>query len=321
MKVLVVGGAGYIGSHVVYELLKENNEVIVFDNLSTGHRSFVPESAKFYLGDITSYEDLENIFSNEEIDLVMHFAGKIRVDESVSKPLMYYYNNVEGVRILLDVMRKYNCKKIVFSSSAAVYGEAVNGVCFEDDYKLPINPYGETKLIGERLIESSRVAYGIEYVIFRYFNVAGADSSLEIGLKSNLITHLIPKAIKEALDNGLLKVFGTDYDTKDGTCVRDYIHVSDIAKAHVLGAYHLINNKGSNIFNLGSNSGYSVLEVINEVNNIIPVKFENAPRREGDPAILIANSKRANDILNWKASKDLSEMIKSDLAFRKLNNK
>src|SRR5690554_5810500 len=318
MRVLVVGGAGYIGSHVVYELLRDGKEVMVFDNLSTGHREFVPDKVKFYLGDITVKEDLVNVFKQEKIDIVMHFAGKIRVDESVSKPLMYYYNNVEGLRILLEVMEEFKVKNIVFSSSAAVYGEALNDVCFEDDHKLPINPYGETKLIGERLIESTYLAHGINYVIFRYFNVAGADSSLEIGLKSKLITHLIPKAIDVALTEGSkLKVFGSDYNTKDGTCIRDYIHVTDIAKAHVLGAYHLIDGKDSNVFNLGSNSGYSVLEVINEVNNVIPVEYEVAERRDGDPAVLIANAERAKTVLNWKITKDLNEMIKSDLNYRR----
>lgn len=321
MKVLVVGGAGYIGSHVVYELLRDNKEVIVFDNLSTGHLDFIPKGVKFYQGDITIKEDLDQVFSSEKIDVVMHFAGKIRVDESVEKPLMYYYNNVEGLRVLLEVMKNHQVKNIVFSSSAAVYGEPLNGICFEYDLKSPINPYGETKLIGEKLLESARIAHDINYVIFRYFNVAGADSSLEIGLKSNLITHLIPKAIKEALVEGELKIFGNDYNTKDGTCIRDYIHVTDIAKAHVLGAYHLMNNQSSEIFNLGSNNGYSVLEVINEVNQIIPVKSVISNRRAGDPAVLIANSTRAREILNWEITKDLSEMIKSDLSYRKTLNK
>lgn len=317
MKVLVVGGAGYIGSHVVYELLRDNHEVIVFDNLSTGNREFVPSGVKFHLGDITNYNDLVNVFNNNEIDIVMHFAGKIRVDESVVKPLEYYHNNVEGLRLLLQVMTENNVKNIVFSSTAAVYGEPENGVCREDDLKAPINPYGETKLIGENLIINTHKAHDLNYVIFRYFNVAGADISREIGLKSKLITHLIPKAIDVALKNEEIKIFGNDYNTNDGTCIRDYIHVSDIAHAHVLGAKHLINGNESNIFNLGSNKGYSVLEVIDEVNKIIPLKSVLAERRLGDPGVLIAESSKANKVLKWEPRYSLKEMIESDLSFRK----
>lgn len=318
MNILVVGGAGYIGSHAVYELLRDGNNVVVLDNLSTGDKSFVPENVKLYVGDIRKSSDIDNVFINEKIDLVMHFAAKIVVPESVEFPLEYYHNNVEGVRLLLDSMVRHGVKNIVFSSTAAVYGEPSEGVCYEDDYKLPINPYGESKLACERLIHWTSNAHDLNYVIFRYFNVAGADDSLEIGLKKDLVTHLIPVAIQAALGiRKELKIFGDDYKTNDGTAVRDYIHVTDLAKAHVLGAKYLINGGKSDVFNLGSNSGYSVLEVVNAANEITKIPYSFDERRAGDPAMLIANIDKATKTLNWKPLKSLKEMIESDLAYRK----
>ncbi len=317
MKVLVVGGAGYIGSHTVYELLRANHEVIVLDNLSTGHREFVPKEVKFYLGDITKKDDVERVFNQESIDAVMHFAAKIVVPESVEKPLDYYYNNLEGVRVLLESVVRHNVKKFVFSSTAAVYGEA-KGVCHEDDVTMPINPYGETKLSVEKMIKWTANASGLKYVIFRYFNVAGADKTLEIGYKSNRPTHLIPIANEAALGiRDHLDIYGTDYETKDGTCVRDYIHVSDLAQAHVLGVEYLSKGGNSQTMNLGSNEGYSVLEVVKTVEQVIPIKYNFAERRPGDPAVLIASNDKAKSVLGWEPKLSLKDMIVSDLNYHK----
>ena len=317
MKVLVVGGAGYIGSHTVYELLRANHQVVVFDNLSTGHQEFVPKGATFYQGDITNKKALDTVFENEKIDAVMHFAAKIIVPESVTEPLSYYYNNVEGVRVLLSSMKDYGIKQFIFSSTAAVYGEA-NGVCHEEDQAKPINPYGETKLAVEKMTKWAAQAHGMRYVIFRYFNVAGADKTLEIGYKAKKPTHLIPIANEAALGiRDHLDVYGDDYDTKDGTCIRDYIHVSDLAQAHVLGVEYLNNGGASETMNLGSNQGFSNMEVVKTLESMHPLKYQYAPRRAGDPAILIASNDRAKKILGWEPKRTLADMIKSDLEFHK----
>jgi len=323
MKVLVVGGAGYIGSHVVYELIRDNNEVIVMDNLSTGKKEMVHKDAKFYFGDITKMEDLENVFKNEKgIDVVMHFAAKLIVPESVKQPLEYYYNNVEGVRLLLEVMIEYNVKNIVFSSTAAVYGEPTKPVCEEDDVTFPINPYGASKLATEDMIKWVSNAYDMNYCIFRYFNVAGADESLEIGLDKDNITHLVPIVTQTILGlRDKMKIFGDDYDTEDGTCIRDYIHVTDLAQAHILGAKYIINNNQSLLVNLGSNNGYSVKEVIDIASKYGVVNYDVEGRREGDPAKLIASNYKAKEILGWTPKYNLDDMIKTDLKFRRKINK
>jgi len=319
MKVLVIGGAGYIGSHAVYELIHDNHEVIIMDNLSTGKKEMIHKKAKFYLGDITKKQELVEILKKEDnIDVVMHFAAKLIVPESLKIPLEYYHNNVEGVRIMLEVMNEFNIKNIVFSSTAAVYGEPVNFVCSEEDITIPVNPYGESKLACEKLIKWASLAHNMNYCIFRYFNVAGADESLEIGLVKDNITHIIPIAIQTALGiRSEMAIFGDDYDTLDGTCIRDYIHVTDLAKAHILGAKYLIQNNKSLLVNLGSNSGYSVKEVIATVEKFLPVNYKIADRRAGDPAKLIASNKLAKKLLNWDPIFNLEDMIKSDMEFRK----
>lgn len=321
MKVCVIGGAGYIGSHAVYELIRDNNEVVVIDNLSTGLRKAVHKDAKFYEGDITVKEDLVRIFeaecSKKPFDVVMHFAAKLIVPESVSMPLEYYHNNVEGLRIMLEVMKEFNIKNVVFSSTAAVYGEPVHEVCSEDDRTKPINPYGATKLACEEMIKWVSAAYGMNYCIFRYFNVAGADKSLEIGLEKDNLTHLVPITIQTALGiREKMQVYGNDYDTKDGTCVRDYIHVSDLAYAHVLGAKYISENNKSILVNLGSNEGYTVKEVIDEVSKIRHVNYEYVERRAGDPAKLIASNSKAKEILGWTPKYTLKDIIETDMAFR-----
>lgn len=316
MKVLVVGGAGYIGSHAVNELIKDGQDVVIYDNLSSGYMDLVHPKAKFYLGDIRDKAQLSSVFKQEKIDLVMHFAAKIIVPESVKEPLEYYSNNVEGVRIMLEVMKEHDVNKIVFSSTAAVYGEA-SGVCYENSETKPINPYGETKLACEKLISWVANAHGFTYVIFRYFNVAGADPSLRIGLMKDQLTHLIPVAIQGII--GLrekLVVYGDDYPTKDGTCIRDYIHVADLAYAHVLGAHYLMNGGSSETINLGSNAGFTVLEVAQAVNEIAPLKVEIGPRRDGDPAELIASNEKARTILKWEPKYTLKDIVMHDYLYR-----
>jgi UDP-glucose 4-epimerase len=317
MRVLVVGGAGYIGSHTVYELIKDHQEVIILDNLSSGYMELVHPEAKFYPGDIRLKADVVNVFKKEKIDVVMHFAAKIIVPESVQIPLEYYYNNVEGVRVLLEVMNEFNVKKFVFSSTAAVYGEA-SGVCQEDIVTKPINPYGETKLACEKMISWVANAHDFKYVVFRYFNVAGADKSLKIGLMKDQLTHLIPVAIQGIIGiRDHLTIYGNDYPTKDGTCIRDYIHVSDLAYAHVLGAHYLFDGGKSETINLGSSTGYTVLEVAQAVNDIAPLKVVIGPRRDGDPAELIASNEKARRILKWVPKYSLKDIVLSDYNYRK----
>ena len=329
MKVLVIGGAGYIGSHAVLELIKDHNEVVIMDNLSTGRKSSVNKDSKFYFGDITKKDDLVKVFSEEcsikPFDVVMHFAAKLLVNESVEHPLEYYHNNVEGVRLMLEVMNKFNIKNIIFSSTAAVYGNPTGEECNEDDMLKPVNPYGETKLVCENMIKWVSKAHNLNYGIFRYFNVAGADDSLEIGYNYDrrIITHLIPIVAEVALGyREKLLVYGDDYETNDGTCVRDYVHVSDLAHAHVLGAHYLVDRNDCFIINIGSNDGYSVKEIIDETKKIIPIKYEIQSRREGDPAKLIASNEKAKNILGWAPQHGLEEIIKSDIAYRKkISNK
>ena len=285
MKVLVVGGAGYIGSHAVLELIKDHHNVLVFDNLTSGFEDMVSEHATLIVGDIRDKNALDNVFKkHNDIDVVMHFAAKIVVPESVEKPLEYYSNNVEGVRVLLESMQENNIKNIVFSSTAAVYGEA-SGVCFEDDNTNPINPYGRTKLMGENLLNDwSNAKQGRHAVALRYFNPVGADPSGEIGedpydTPNNLMPFISQTAVGR---RDYLQVFGNDYDTRDGTCIRDYIHVCDLASAIVKAVEEGPTNTPYEC--LGSNTGWSVLEVLDVMEQVTGKKLNRvvAPRREGD---------------------------------------
>jgi UDP-glucose 4-epimerase len=321
MNVLVVGGAGYIGSHVVYELIKENHNVVVFDNLSSGYLDFIHPKAEFIAGDITSSADVNKALSLKKYDVVMHFAAKIVVPESIEFPDVYYQNNVYGTKVLLDGVKKYKVPHFIFSSSAAVYGEG-NGVCSESDTLNPINPYGETKVVCENMIKWYSSYANFSYICFRYFNVAGADPSLKIGLKKDQITHLIPLAVQTLLGTrNELVIYGVDYPTPDGTCIRDYIHVSDLARAHVLGATYLVNGGQSDIFNLGSSTGYSVSEVVNATKKIGSLKYTYGSRRFGDPAMLIANVSKVQRVLNFNPIYDLNSMITSDIAYRQTLSK
>jgi len=323
MKVLVVGGAGYIGSHTTYELIRAGHEVVVFDNLSTGTRSSVHPQAKFELGDIRCKDDITRVLeaearSGNPIDVAMHFAAKLIVPESLSQPLAYYENNVEGLRTMLEALVECGVRNVVFSSTAAVYGEPVSPECREDDPTEPINPYGETKLACEKMIRWVAAAHGLNYCILRYFNVAGADDSLEIGLDKDQLTHLIPLVMQTALGlRDRLSIFGSDYDTPDGTCIRDYIHVTDLAQAHILGAGYIMENNSSLLANLGSGTGFSVRQVVDAALELFDVPYEYAARRAGDPAKLIANIERARTVLGWEPQRDLTCILKSDYDFRR----
>lgn len=303
-KVLVCGGAGYIGSHVVRALLDKGYEVVVLDNLSTGHRAAVPEAAAFEQCDIRDAAGLERMFlRHEDIDCVMHFCANSLVGESMEKPIEYYDNNVGGTLCLLRSMINNNVKHFIFSSTAATYGEPDHFPIDEDTSKNPTNTYGATKLAVEEMLKWMEVAYGLHYKVFRYFNASGAHPSGEIGEDHSPETHLIPLILKTAQGvRDKIYVFGDDYPTEDGSCIRDYIHVMDIAEAHILGMEELFENETSDVYNLGNGNGFSVLEVIDKVKAITGKDFEVeiAERRAGDPAILIASSEKAQKALGWK---------------------
>ena len=315
MKVLVLGGAGYIGSHTVKALCEENIDVVVADNLVTGHIEAVDSRAKFYKGDIRDINFLDDLFSKEKIDAVIHFAAYSLVGESVTDPLKYYDNNLCGTKVLLESMVKNNVDKIVFSSTAATYGEPENIPILESDRTEPTNPYGETKLSMEKMFKWTANAHGLRFVSLRYFNACGADESGKIGEAHNPETHLIPIILQ--VPNGqreFVSIFGNDYPTKDGTCIRVYIHVTDLAQAHILAVKYLMNGGNSDIFNLGNGVGFSVREVIETARKVTghPIPVKDVERRAGDPAQLIASSEKAKKVLGWKPEHDsLEEIIAS----------
>jgi UDP-glucose 4-epimerase len=303
VAVLVCGGAGYIGSHAVADLIRKGEEVVVVDNLQTGHIDAVLYPANLYIGDLRDELLLERVFSENEIQAVMHFAADSLVGESIKEPLKYYENNVYGTMCLLKKMEKYGVKHIVFSSTAAVYGEPESLPIVETCPTNPTNPYGETKLAIEKMLKWSEVAYGIKHVILRYFNVAGAHTEADIGEDHSPESHLIPLVLQVALgQREKLMIFGDDYDTHDGTCIRDYIHVNDLVSAHILAIERLRNNGESGIYNLGNGNGFSVKEVVEAVREItkMEIKSEVAPRRAGDPAKLVASAEKAEHELGWK---------------------
>lgn len=301
MNILVTGGAGYIGSHTVKMLNKMGKNVVVYDNLVKGHRDAV-KCPHFVEGDIFDSEKLEWTIKNYDIDSVVHFAAYSLVGESMEKPQMYYYNNVQGTLNLLEVMLKNNVKKLVFSSTAAVYGEPERVPITEDISKNPTNVYGRTKLIMENAMEDYSRSYGLKYVALRYFNACGADDEGDIGEDHSPETHLIPLVLQTCLGKReSIKIFGDDYNTKDGTCIRDYIHVNDLAEAHILALEALYDGKNSNVYNLGNGNGFTVKEIIEAAEEVtgINIKKEIAPRRAGDPAVLIASSEKIRRELNW----------------------
>lgn len=315
MAILVLGGAGYIGSHTALELVKAGNEVVIADNLVTGYRKAIPEGAKFYEGDLRDSDFLDNLFHQEKINAVIHFAAYSLVGESVTNPLKYYDNNLYGTKVLLEAMVKNNVGKIVFSSTAATYGEPENIPILESDRTCPTNPYGETKLAMEKMFKWTAEAHGLRYVSLRYFNACGADESGTIGEAHNPESHLIPLILQ--VPNGkreTISIYGTDYDTPDGTCIRDYIHVTDLAQAHILAVQYLNNGGKSDIFNLGNGVGYSVREVIETARKVTghPIPATETSRRAGDPARLVASSEKAKSVLGWKPVHDsLEEIIAS----------
>lgn len=322
-NILVVGGAGYIGSHAVRELIKNNKNVVVADNLSTGFEKAINKNAKFYKGDIKDKNFLNALFKMEKIDAIIHFAAFSQVGESMLNPLKYYNNNVHGTEVLLKSMVENNIEFIIFSSTAAVYGEPETIPILETAPTNPTNCYGATKLAVENMLKWASIAYNIKFVSLRYFNACGADSSAEIGEAHSLETHLIPLILKAAINKKeYINIFGTDYNTKDGTAIRDYIHVTDLAQAHILAVEYLKNGGHSNIFNLGGGVGLSVREIIkaaqNITNCIIPVKEK--PRRKGDPRILIASSEKAKRILNWNQQySDIKTILSSAFKWHKLH--
>lgn len=312
-NILVIGGAGYIGSHMVRMLAKQGYNPVVFDNLSKGHREAVA-NYPFELGDLGDKARLTEVFKKYGIEAVMHFAAFAEVGESVKEPSKYYHNNVAKVLDLLDALVENDIKYFVFSSTAATFGEPVRPKIDESHPQNPINPYGNTKLMVEKILADFDTAYGLKATALRYFNASGADDSGEIGESHNPETHLIPIVLQAAAGKrASIKMFGTDYPTPDGTCVRDYVHVNDLARAHILALEKMFKDNVSERFNLGSGNGFSVAEIVKEAKRITGIDFtvEKAPRRDGDPAVLVADSVKAERILGWKPQYNLTRIIET----------
>lgn len=315
MAILVCGGAGYIGSHTAHALIERGEKVVIVDNLQTGHLEAVNPAAIFYMGDIRSAATLEKIFTENEIEAVIHFAADILVGESVTNPLKYFNNNVGGMQNLLEVMVKFGVDKIVFSSTAAVYGEPEKIPVSENDTTTPTNPYGESKLIMEKMMKWVSRANGVNFVSLRYFNAAGALETGKLGEAHSTETHLIPLILQVPLGKrDHITIFGDDYPTPDGTCLRDYVHVMDLADAHILALEYLRNGGASEIFNLGNGRGFSVKEIIAAAEKVTAQKIKTVigARRAGDPAQLIASSDKAKKILHWALKFSAIEKIIAD---------
>ncbi|MBP9477608.1 MAG: UDP-glucose 4-epimerase GalE [Sebaldella sp.] len=315
MNILVIGGAGYIGAHAVNLLKKEGHNPIIYDNLSKGHEEVgTILNAKLVKGDLADKVKIKEVLISEKIEVVMHFAAFIEVGESVTNPAKYYNNNVSKVLELLDAMIDSNVKKFVFSSTAATFGEPQSEKINEDHPQNPINPYGRTKLMVEEILKDYEKAYGLKSVVLRYFNASGSDENGIIGESHDPESHLIPLILKAASgQRKSIKVYGNDYDTKDGTCIRDFVHVYDLAKAHILGMKKMIDENTSLNYNLGSGEGYSVNEIIEKAKKITGVDFtvEYDERRAGDPAVLVADSTKAKRELGWGIEYDLNSIISS----------
>ena len=302
MSILVLGGAGYVGSHAVYQLIDQGYKVVVIDNLQTGHRNAIHPKAHFYHGDIRNQQFMKFVFENEKIDAILHFAANSLVSESMVDPLKYFDNNVYGTQIVLEMMKEFNVKYVIFSSTAAVYGEQKVVPITEEAIPNPTNTYGETKLAIEKMMGWCEKAFGIKYISLRYFNVASARDDGQIGEHHNPETHLIPVVLEAALNKRpSVTVYGDDYETLDGTCVRDYIHVDDLVEAHLLSLKYLLKGGESSIFNLGSNQGFSVKQIIETAKEItgIDIPVIIGKRRHGDPSTLIASSEKAKKVLGW----------------------
>jgi len=316
--ILIVGGAGYIGSHINKELTKKGFETVVFDSLVKGHQEAV-KWGEFFQGDLANIEDLRQVFSKYKIDAVLHFAAFIEVGESVKDPQKYYQNNVKNTLNLFQVMLENDVKKIIFSSTAATFGNPQYTPIDEKHPQIPINPYGQAKLMVEKILADYDFAYGLKYVALRYFNACGADLDNEIGENHTPESHLIPLILDAAIGKREdIKIFGTDYPTPDGTCVRDYVHVTDLAQAHILALQYLLDGNDSNSFNLGNGKGFSVKEVIDTAKKVTGVNFKvtEVERRAGDPPELVADSTKAKQVLKWQPQyADLETIVKSAWAW------
>lgn len=323
--ILITGGAGYIGSHTVINFLDNGKDIVIFDNLENGHIETVQTlqksgNVKFEQGDLRNIEDIEHVFEKYDIDSVIHFAAFALVGESVENPAKYYRNNTFGTLNLLDTMIKHNVKKIVFSSTCATYGEPEYTPIDENHRQNPINPYGASKLMVERIMEDYDRAYGLKSIKLRYFNVAGCDSQIRIGEWHEPETHLIPNILKSTFKcEQPFKIFGEDYDTEDGTCIRDYVNVEDLAEAHRLALDYLNRENKSDVFNLGTENGDSVKNIFDTCEKVLDKKIpvEVAPRRAGDPAKLYANAKKAKKILGWQPSRSIQDSIKTAYMWEK----
>jgi UDP-glucose-4-epimerase GalE len=314
VKILVTGGAGYVGSHTVKELARKGFEIVVYDNLSRGHR-WAAKWGELVVGDLTDERRLRAVFNEHEIGAVLHFAALAYVGESVEHPRRYYENNVANTLTLLRVMLEQDVKRFIFSSTCAVYGNP-NKIPLTEDHPLaPVNPYGRTKLVVETVLKDYDESYGMKHVNLRYFNAAGADPDGELGEDHDPETHLIPRVLLTALGRfKQVEVFGTDYPTKDGTCVRDYVHVTDLGAAHVLALEWLLRGRPSEIFNLGTGQGYTVMEIVEKARQITgrSIPAATSPRRPGDPAVLLAGNEKAIKTLGWTPQyKALDEIISS----------
>ena len=320
-NILLTGGAGYIGSHVANLLIDQGYDLTIIDSLITGNKTLINPKAKFINCDIADLKYISEILINKKFDIVMHFAGLIRVDESVKEPEKYNEFNFEKAKIFLDTCFKHGLKKVIFSSTASVYGNPIKNNVSENEDLNPLNPYAETKLKLENFIINKSKSEEISYIILRYFNVAGADEKLRSGLISKYSTHLIKIASEVAVGKrDEIIINGDDYETKDGTAVRDYIHVSDLADIHLISAKYLLEQKQSNIFNCGYGNGYSVKEVINTYNKILnkKIKFKIGPRRPGDSKMVVADPSKFNKTLNWKPKfKNLEYILKTAYEWEK----
>lgn len=312
--ILIVGGAGYIGSHINKELTKQGYKTVIFDSLVKGHKEAV-KWGEFFEGDLADIESIREVFKKYPIEAVLHFAAFIEVGESVKDPQKYYQNNVKNTLNLLQVMLENDVKKIIFSSTAATFGNPQYVPIDEKHPQIPINPYGQAKLMVEKILNDYDVAYGLKYIALRYFNACGADIEGDIGENHNPESHLIPLILDAAMGKREdIKIFGTDYPTPDGTCLRDYVHVTDLAQAHILALKKIMDGGESDNFNLGNGSGFSVKEVIEVAKKVTGVDFKvtEVERRAGDPPELIADSKKAKEILKWEPKYfDLETIITS----------
>lgn len=326
--ILITGGAGYIGSHAALNFLNSGFDVIIFDNLENGHIEIINSlknigNVIFEKGDLRNIDDIDRVFSKYKIDAVIHFAAFALVGESVENPAKYYRNNVVGTLNLLDTMVKHNVLKIVFSSTCATYGEPQYTPIDENHPQNPINSYGSSKLMVEMIMKDYDRAYGLKSIRLRYFNVAGCDEQARIGEWHEPETHLIPNILKSVTDkNKKFKIFGDDYNTEDGTCIRDYVNVEDLAQAHKLAYEYLTKNNVSDVFNLGTEKGDSVKTVFSECEKVLNRKIpvEIVERRPGDPAILYANSNKAKSVLGWKPERTLADSISSAYEWEKKLN-